>query len=109
MLTVDIPIVDVPTLCVPTLNVPIVAVPVDAVKFVPNVTGPKRRLLLETVNDPVLCTPDVERDRAEDVLSPSVITCKEPSRPVVPKVLISCPKLLLIVCVPSVGIVSPSR
>ena len=89
VLTVDIPIVEVPTLCVPTLKVPIVAVPVDAVRLVPKVTGPKRLLLLETVNDPVLCIPDVERDNAEDVLSPSVITCKEPSRPPVPKVLIS--------------------
>jgi hypothetical protein len=56
------------------LAVPIVAVPVDAVKLVPKVTGPVRMLALDTVNDPVLCTPDVEIDNAEDVLSPSVTT-----------------------------------
>jgi hypothetical protein len=72
--------------------------------FVPKVTGPKRLLLLETVNEPVLCTPVVERDKAEDVLSPSVITCNAPSMPPVVNVLRSCAKLLLMVCVPSVGI-----
>jgi len=56
------------------LAVLIVAVPVDDVRFVPNVTGPLKRLLLETVNDPVLCTPDVETDRADETLFPSVIT-----------------------------------
>lgn len=65
---------DVPMLCVPTDNVPMVAVPVDAVKLVPKVTGPERVVLLETVKDPVLCTPDVDNDKAEDVLSPSVMT-----------------------------------
>jgi hypothetical protein len=85
-------------------RVPIVAVPVDAVRFVPKVTGPKRLLLLETVNDPVLLTPAVERDSAEEVSSPSVTTCKAPLSPPVVKVLRSCAKLLLMVCVPSVGI-----
>jgi hypothetical protein len=78
VLSVELETVEVPTLCVPTLNVPIVAVPVDAVKFVPKVTGPNRRLLLETVNDPVLCTSDVERERAEDMSSPLVIACIVP-------------------------------
>lgn len=59
VLMVAVPIVDeftdeVPMLCVPTESVPIVAVPVDAVMFVPNVTGPDRVVLLDTVNDPVL-------------------------------------------------------
>jgi hypothetical protein len=106
VLTVDMPIVDVPTLCVPTLNVPIVAVPVEAVMLDPKVTGPKRLLLLETVNDPVLCTASIPIERADDVLSPSVITSTAPAdgKPPVPKVFNSCAKLLLIVCVPSVGI-----
>jgi hypothetical protein len=104
VLMVAVLIVDVPTLCVPTLNVPIVAVPVEAVIVDPNVTGPKRLLLLETVNEPVLLTPEVDKDNAEDVSSPSVITCKAPSIPPVVNVLRSCAKLLLMVCVPSVGI-----
>jgi hypothetical protein len=55
-------------------RVPIVIVPVDAVMVDPKVTGPRRRLLLETVNDPVLCTSDVERERADvPELSPLVI------------------------------------
>ena len=62
---VDGPVID---------NVPMVAVPVDAVRLVPNVTGPERVVLLETVKDPVLCTPEVDKDRAEEVLSPSVMT-----------------------------------
>jgi len=90
VLIVAVLIVDVPTLCVPTLNVPIVAVPVEAVIVDPKVTGPKRLLLLETVNDPVLCTPEVDKDNAEDVLSPSVMTCSAPSSPPVLKVLINC-------------------
>jgi hypothetical protein len=99
VLTTSVPIVTVPVEAVrlvpnvagPDANsVPIVAVPVDAVMFVPKVTGPKRLLLLETVNDPVLCTPVVERDNAEDVLSPSVTTCNVPSIPPVVKVLRSC-------------------
>jgi hypothetical protein len=121
-------IVAVEIVAVPTDRVPIVAVPVEAVKLVPNVarpdansvpivdvpvdavivdpkvTGPKRLLLLETVNDPVLLTPEVDKDNAEDVLSPSVTTCNAPSSPPVVKVFRSCAKLLLIVCVPSVGI-----
>jgi len=81
----------VPNVARPDANsVPIVAVPVDAVMFDPKVTGPKRLLLLETVNEPVLCTPVVERDKADDVLSPSVITCNVPSIPPVLNVLISC-------------------
>jgi len=83
--TASVPIVDVPT-----ISVPIVAVPVEAVIVDPKVTGPKRLLLLETVNDPVLCTPEVDRDNAEDVLSPSVMTCNAPSSPPVLKVLINC-------------------
>ena len=90
VLIVELPTVEVPTLCVPTLNVPIVAVPVEAVMVDPKVTGHKRLLLLETVNDPVLCTPEVDKDNAEDVLSPSVITCNAPSSPPVLKVLINC-------------------
>lgn len=79
VLIVAVPIVDeftdeVPMLCVPTERVPMVAVPVDAVKLVPKVTGPERVVLLETVKDPVLCTPEVEIERAEEVLSPSVMT-----------------------------------
>ena len=57
-----------------TERVPMVAVPVEAVRLVPKVTGPERVVLLETVKDPVLCTPEVDKDSAEDVLSPSVIT-----------------------------------
>jgi hypothetical protein len=77
---------------VPTERVPMVAVPVDAVRLVPNVTGPRRLLLLETVNDPVLCTASIPIERADDVLSPSVITSTAPAdgRPLVPKVLRSC-------------------
>ena len=113
VLTDSVPIVAVPVDAVKlvpnvagpdTNRVPIVAVPVDAVRFVPKVTAPVRIEAPSTENDPVLFTPDVESDNAEDVSSPSVITCKDPSRPVVLNVLISCQKLLLIVCVPSVGI-----
>jgi hypothetical protein len=73
-------------------RVPMVAVPVDAVRLVPKVTGPRRLLLLETVNDPVLCTASIPIERADDVLSPSVITSTAPAdgRPLVPKVLRSC-------------------
>jgi len=59
---------------VPTERVPMVAVPVDAVRLVPKVTAPDRRLVPSTAKDPVLCTPVVERLRADEVLSPSVIT-----------------------------------
>lgn len=55
-----------------------VAVPVDAVKLVPNVTGPERMLLLETVKDPVLLTSVVDRERADAVSLPLVIACNEP-------------------------------
>jgi hypothetical protein len=54
--------------------VPMVAVPVDAVKLVPNVTAPRSLLIPSTAKEPVLCTPVVERLRAEEVLSPSVMT-----------------------------------
>jgi hypothetical protein len=95
----------VPKVAGPDANsVPIVAVPVDAVKLVPKVTAPVSVDAPSTENDPVLLTPEVDKDNAEDVLSPSVITCNAPSSPPVLKVLISCAKLLLIVCVPSVGI-----
>jgi hypothetical protein len=79
----------VPNVARPEANsVPIVDVPVDAVMVDPKVTGPKRRLLLETVNDPVLCTASIPTERAEDVLSPSVITSTAPAegKPPVPKV-----------------------
>jgi hypothetical protein len=95
----------VPKVAGPDANsVPIVAVPVDAVRFVPKVTAPVRVVSPVTENDPVLLTPVVERDSAEDVSSPSVTTCKAPLSPPVVNVLRSCAKLLLIVCVPSVGI-----
>jgi hypothetical protein len=68
------------------------------------VTAPVRIESPVTENDPVLLTPVVERDKAEEVSSPSVTTCKEPLSPPVVKVLRSCAKLLLMVCVPSVGI-----
>jgi hypothetical protein len=53
--------------------VPSVAVPVDAVRLVPKVTTPDRRLVPSTAREPVLLTSDVERERAEDILSPLVI------------------------------------
>ncbi len=59
---------------VPTERVPMVAVPVDAVRLVPKVTMPERRLVPSTAKEPVLCTPVVERFKADEVLSPSVIT-----------------------------------
>ena len=82
-------IVAVLIVAVPTERVPMVAVPVDAVRLVPKVTGPRRLLLLETVNDPVLCTASIPIERADDVLSPSVITSTAPAegRPPSPKVL----------------------
>ena len=55
-------------------RVPMVAVPVDAVRLVPKVTTPDRRLVPSTAKEPVLCTPVVERLRADEVLSPSVMT-----------------------------------
>ena len=67
-------IVAVLIVAVPADSVPIVEVPVDAVRLVPNVTMPERRLVPSTAKDPVLCTPVVERLRAEEVLSPSVMT-----------------------------------
>jgi hypothetical protein len=95
----------VPKVAGPDANrVPIVAVPVDAVMFDPKVTAPVRIDAPSTANDPVLFTPVVDSDRAEDVSSPSVTTCNVPSSPPVVKVLRSCAKLLLMVCVPSVGI-----
>jgi hypothetical protein len=95
----------VPNVAGPDANkVPIVAVPVEAVMLDPKVTSPVRVDAPSTEKEPVLLTPVVERDRAEDVLSPSVITCNAPSMPPVVNVLRSCAKLLLMVCVPSVGI-----
>jgi hypothetical protein len=80
----------VPKVAGPDANrVPIVAVPVDAVRLDPKVTAPESIDAPSTEKDPVLLTPVVLRDRAEDVLSPSVITCNEPSRPPVVNVLIS--------------------
>ena len=58
----------------PRIAVPIVAVPVEAVKLVPKVTAPVSRLVPTTSNVPVLATPEVDTDRAEEVLSPSVTT-----------------------------------
>jgi hypothetical protein len=58
---------------VPTERVPMVAVPVDAVRLAPKVTAPDRRLVPSTAREPVLLTSDVERERAEDILSPLVI------------------------------------
>ena len=55
-------------------RVPMVAVPVEAVRLAPKVTAPVRREVPSTERLPVLLTPVVDRDRAEDVLSPSVIT-----------------------------------
>ena len=55
-------------------RVPMVAVPVEAVRLVPKVTAPVNRLVPSTANVPVLLTPDVETDRADEVLSPSVMT-----------------------------------
>jgi hypothetical protein len=95
----------VPKVAGPDANrVPIVAVPVEAVMFVPKVTAPVSVVSPVTENDPVLLTPVVERDNAEEVSSPSVTTCKAPLSPPVVKVFRSCAKLLLMVCVPSVGI-----
>jgi len=71
---------------VPTERVPMVAVPVDAVRLVPKVTMPERRLVPSTAKEPVLCTPVVERLRADEVLSPSVMTWRLPSTPPSPKV-----------------------
>ena len=58
----------------PITAAPIVAVPVEAVKLVPKVTAPVSRLVPTTSNVPVLATPEVDTDRAEEVLSPSVTT-----------------------------------
>jgi hypothetical protein len=82
----------VPNVARPEANsVPIVDVPVDAVRLDPKVTDPRRRLLLETVNDPVLCTASIPIERADDVLSPSVITSTAPAEgnPPVPSVFSS--------------------
>ena len=68
-------------------RVPMVAVPVEAVRLVPKVTMPERRLVPSTAKVPVLLMPAVERLRAEEVLSPSVMTWRLPSRPPVPNVL----------------------
>lgn len=67
-------IVAVLIVAVPTERVPMVAVPVEAVRLVPKVTMPVSRLVPSTAKEPVLCTPVVDRLRAEDVLSPSVMT-----------------------------------
>ena len=63
-------IVAVLIVAVLTESVPMVAVPVDAVRLVPKVTAPERRLVPSTAKEPVLLTSDVERDKAEDMLSP---------------------------------------
>jgi hypothetical protein len=97
-------IVAVEIVAVPADNVPIVAVPVEAVMFEPKVTAPVSVVSPVTEKEPVLLTPVVERDRAEDVSSPSVTTCNAPLSPPVVNVLRSWAKLLLMVCVPSVGI-----
>ena len=55
-------------------SVPMVAVPVEAVRLVPKVTAPVSRDVPSTERLPVLLTPVVDRDRAEEVLSPSVMT-----------------------------------
>ena len=81
----------VPNVAGPDANsVPIVAVPVDAVRLDPKVTAPVRIDAQSTANDPVLFTPVVDSDRAEDVSSPSVTTCNEPSSPPVVNVLRIC-------------------
>jgi LytS/YehU family sensor histidine kinase len=58
---------------VPTERVPIVAVPVDAVRLVPKVTTPDKRLVPSTAKEPVLLTSEVERDNADEMLSPLVM------------------------------------
>jgi hypothetical protein len=80
-------IVAVEIVAVPTERVPMVAVPVEAVRLVPKVTMPERRLVPSTARVPVLLMPVVERLKAEEVLSPSVMTWRLPSKPPVPKVL----------------------
>jgi hypothetical protein len=92
----NVPIVAVPVeavMLVPNVagpdanNVPIVAVPVEAVRLDPKVTAPVRMDAPSTDKEPVLLTPVVERDKAEDVSSPSVITCNAPLSPPVVNVL----------------------
>jgi hypothetical protein len=74
VLMVAVLMVAVLIVAVPTERVPMVAVPVDAVRLVPKVTMPVSRLVPSTAKEPVLCTPVVERLRADEVLSPSVMT-----------------------------------
>ena len=74
VLIVAVLIVAVEMVAVLAERVPMVAVPLDAVRLVPKVTAPDRRLVPSTAKEPVLCTPVVERLRADEVLSPSVMT-----------------------------------
>jgi len=66
-------IVAVLIVAVPTERVPMVAVPVDAVRLVPKVTIPERRLVPSTAREPVLLTSEVERDNADEMLFPLVM------------------------------------
>ena len=54
-------------------RVPMVDVPVDAVRLVPNVTIPERRLVPSTASVPVLFTPVVESWSAVAVSFPPVM------------------------------------
>jgi len=66
-------IVAVLIVAVPTDKVPMVAVPVEAVRLVPNVTIPERRLVPSTASVPVLFTPVVESWSAVAVSFPPVM------------------------------------
>jgi hypothetical protein len=66
-----------------------VAAPVTPRVF-EQVTAPVSVDAPTTENEPVLLTAEVDKESALCVSSPSVITCNEPSRPPVPRVLISC-------------------
>jgi hypothetical protein len=86
VLIVAVLIVAVEMVAVLAERVPMVAVPVEAVRLVPKVTMPERRLVPSTAKEPVLCTPVVDRLKADEVLSPSVMTWRLPSTPPSPKV-----------------------
>ena len=73
VLMVAVLMVAVLIVAVPTERVPMVAVPVDAVRLVPKVTMPERRLVPSTAKEPVLLTSAVESDNADEILSPLVI------------------------------------
>jgi hypothetical protein len=66
-----------------------VAAPVTPNVF-EQVTAPVKVDDPTTEKEPVLLTAEVDKESALCVSSPSVITCNEPSRPPVPRVLISC-------------------